>query len=356
MREVKELVLVEEEPAAACRRDSPLRPERQVAYGQITGTGSHVPEKRLTNEELGLRLATTPEWIYARTGISERRVVDPREAASDLAFRASLRALDDAGVSPGDVDLIVVATVTPDTLMPSTACRLQGMLGCRNAVAFDVNAACSGFIYALSIADNFIRAGSVRSVLVVGVDVFSRVLNYEDRSTCLLFGDGAGAVVLEATSGDCRILSTHLFADGRRASALEIPAGGSRLPACRDSVDRRLHTVQMPNGQEVFRAAVRRMSEAVLHALAQNDLRVEDLALLIPHQANIRIIEAVGQRLGIARNRVVTNLEFYGNTSAASVPHALDGACRAGRLKRGDLVMLVGFGAGFTWGSALVRW
>jgi 3-oxoacyl-[acyl-carrier-protein] synthase-3 len=240
--------------------------------------------------------------------------------------------------------------------MPSTACRLQAMLECRNAAAFDVAAACSGFLYALSIADNFLKAGSARCALVVGVDIFSRVVNGEDRSTCLLFGDGAGAVVLRATSGEAHILSTHLFSDGSQAAALEIPAGGSRIPASHETVDRKLHTVVMPDGQQIFRAAVRAMAEAAQIALKESDLAAADLALIIPHQANIRIIEALRERLGLDRHQVYTNIDRYGNTSAASIPLALDEAARASRLKAGDLVMLTAFGSGFTWGSALIRW
>ncbi|HTD53150.1 MAG TPA: beta-ketoacyl-ACP synthase III [Thermoanaerobaculia bacterium] len=329
---------------------------RQTAYGRIAGTGSYVPEGRLTNQDLQKLVETTPEWIQTRTGIGERRVVGEGQAASDLALPAARRALESARVGAEEIDLIVVATVTPDTWMPSTACWLQARLKCRRAIAFDVNAACSGFVYALSIADNFIRAGKVKSALVVGVDVFSKIVNYQDRGTCLLFGDGAGAVVLEATTGDSRVLSTHLYADGSGAKALEVPAGGSRLPACHETVERGLHTVTMPSGQEIFRSAVRGMTEAVQAALDENKVTVADLTLLIPHQANIRILEAVGERLGVDRSRLFTNLERYGNTSAASIPLALDEASRGGRLAPGDLVMLTAFGAGFTWGSALVRW
>lgn len=330
--------------------------QQQVTCSRIAGTGSYAPETKLTNKHLEQMVDTTDDWIQARTGIVERRIASKDEAASDLAFRAAQRALASAGMKCEDIDLIIVATVTPDTLMPSTACWLQGMLGCQRAIAFDISAACSGFVYALSVADNFIRAGSAQSALVVGVDLFSKIMNYEDRSTCILFGDGAGAVVLEATTGESRILSTHLFADGNFADVLEVPGGGSRVPASHESVDQRLHTMLMRNGQEVFKSAVRSISDAVMHALEQNDLKIEDVDLLVPHQANIRIIEAIGQRLGLAKGKVYTNLDRYGNTSAASIPLALDEAVRAGKVKPGDLVMLAGFGSGFTWGSALVRW
>jgi 3-oxoacyl-[acyl-carrier-protein] synthase III len=328
----------------------------QDTRSRVAGTGSYVPEITRRNGELASRIGESDTWIRSRTGISERRIAPPEQAASDLALEASRRALASAGVSADQLDLIVVATVTPDTPMPSTACRLQALLKCRGAAAFDVSAACSGFLYALAVADNFVRAGSAQCALVVGVDLFSRIVNDEDRSTCLLFGDGAGAVVLQATHGDSRILSTHLFADGAEAGALEIPAGGSRMPPSHASVDRKLHTIVMPDGQQIFRAAVQGMSEAARTALEANGLTSRDLTLIIPHQANLRIIEALGERLGLAKDRIYTNIDRYGNTSAASIPLALDEAARASRLKAGDLLMLTAFGSGFTWGSALVRW
>lgn len=330
--------------------------QRQMTYSRIAGTGSYAPENKLTNRDLEQMVDTSDVWIQSRTGIQERRIARKDQAASDLAAEAAQKALKAAGLLPDDIDLIVVATVTPDTMMPSTACWLQAKLQCKRAMAFDVSAACSGFVYALSVADNFIRAGSAQSALVVGVDTFSKIMNYQDRNTCVLFGDGAGAVVLEATTGDSHILSTHLFSDGAYADILEVPAGGSRMPATQETVDQRLHTMVMRNGQEVFKSAVRSMSEAIQHALEQNDLTVEDVDLLIPHQANIRIIEAVGQKLGLSSEKVFTNLHHYGNTSAASIPLALDEAVRADKIKSGDVVALAAFGAGFTWGSAIVRW
>jgi len=330
--------------------------QQQTTYSRISGTGSYAPENRLTNRDLEQMVDTSDAWIQSRTGIQERRIAQKEQAASDLAYEAAHKALVSAGMLPEDIDLIVVATVTPDTMMPSTACWLQAKLQCKRAIAFDVSAACSGFVYALAVADNFIRAKSAQSALVVGVDTFSKIMNYQDRNTCVLFGDGAGAVVLEATTGDNHILSTHLFSDGAYADMLEVPAGGSRMPATQETVDQRMHTMVMRNGQEVFKSAVRSMSEAVQHALEQNDLAIEDVDLLIPHQANIRIIEAVGQKLGLSSEKVFTNLDRYGNTSAASVPLALDEAVRAGKIKSGDVVVLAAFGAGFTWGSAIVRW
>jgi 3-oxoacyl-[acyl-carrier-protein] synthase III len=329
---------------------------RETTYSRIAGVGSFVPEKRLANEHFESMLRMTDADIFSRTGISERRIADPGDAASDLASRASVEALHSAGVRPEEIDLIIVATVTPDTLMPSTACWLQASLGCGSAMAFDINAACSGFVYALSVADNMIRAGAARCALVVGVDVFSRIMDYQDRSTCILFGDGAGAVVLRATGGELRILSTHLFADGGSASRIEVPAGGSRIPASHQSIDQRLHSMVMRKGTEVFRSAVEKMSEAVLQALDHNGSTAEEIDLVIPHQANIRIIEAVADRLRMPREKFFTNLDRYGNTSAASVPLALDEAVAAGRVEQGDLIMLAAFGAGYTWGSALVRW
>ncbi len=336
------------------------KPETQVrprteTLSVISGTGSYTPENRLTNLELNASLALAAEFIQTRTGILERRIAAPQQAASDLALIAAKNALTAAHIAADQIDLIVVATVTPDNAMPSVACRLQGMLGCQAVAAFDVNAACSGFVYALTIADNFIRAGSAQTALVVGVDIFSRIMNYRDPTTCILFGDGAGAVVLTAASSG-GILATQLHSDGSRAEMISIPAGGSRLPASHDTVAQGLHAMSMRNGGDVFRSAVAKMSECISSLLRENGLSVQDVDLLIPHQANIRIISAICERLGLAPERVFSNLERYGNTSAASVPLALDEAVKGGRICSGDNIVLAAFGAGLTWGSALLRW
>ena len=330
--------------------------QKQTICSRISGTGSFTPEKRLTNAELNALLGTGDNWIESRTGILERRIASPEMAASDLAFVASRQALQAANIPPEAVDLIVVATVTPDTLMPSTACHLQGRLNCSRAAAFDVNAACSGFVYGLAVADNFIRAQAARTVLVVGVDVFSKIMNYKDRGTCILFGDGAGAAVLTATDGPQGLMATRLFSDGSRNTMITIPAGGSRMPATHATVEQSLHTMSMPQGKEVFRMAVSSMSSAITELLEAHSLTVSDINLVIPHQANIRIIWSMQERLALPPEKVFINVNQYGNTSAASVPLALDEALRDGKIKAGDYIVLATFGAGMTWGTALIRW
>ncbi len=322
---------------------------------RITGTGLYVPKKVLTNFDIEKMVDTSDEWIRERTGIRERRIAEEGEAASDLALMAAHEALKSAGLKARKLDLIIVATVSGDMPLPSTACILQHKLGAKKAAAFDVNAACSGFIYALSAADAFIRAGTHERVLVVGAEVLSRITDWTDRSTCVLLGDGAGAAVLEADKGDRGILSVKLNADGSMWDLLHIPAGGSRMPATEETVKKRLHYMKM-RGNETFKVAVRTLEKLVLSTLKEHRLEPEDIALLIPHQANHRIISATAKRLGLGLDRVMINLDRYGNTSAASIPIALDEAVRSGRVRKGDYIILEAFGGGLTWASALIKW
>ncbi|MGH7369705.1 MAG: beta-ketoacyl-ACP synthase III [Candidatus Methylomirabilaceae bacterium] len=323
---------------------------------RIAGTGSSAPDQVLTNADLEQFVSTTDEWIVTRTGISERHVAAEGEATSDVAEHAARRALEAASVDPMDVDLILVGTVTPDMFFPSTACILQERLGTRNASAFDLSAACSGFIYGLSVADAYLRSGIMRNILVVGAETLSKLVDWNDRATCVLFGDGAGAALIQRTTGTSGLLSSHLYADGSKAKHLIIPGGGSRHPVCQRTLDENLAKIKMANGNEVFKVAVRSMEEAAMAALKANGVEISDIDLVVPHQANARIIYAMAQRLGLPKERLVVNIDRYGNTSAASIPIALDEAVRGGRLAEGDLVLLVAFGGGLTWGSALIRW
>jgi len=322
---------------------------------RIVGTGSYLPERVMTNRDLELMVDTNDEWIVSRTGIRERRIAADHEATSDLAYEASRRALDAAGLRPHDLDLIVVATLTPDAPLPATAIYLQHRLGAKKAAAFDVMAACTGFIYGLSVVDGLIRTGVAKNCLLVGAEVLSRVLNWKDRGTCIIFGDGAGAAVLVPTHGRSGVLSTHLYADGGQADLLCIPGGGARIPASHEAIDQGLQYVHM-KGNETFKLAVKGMTEAANAALDANDVSSNDIALLVPHQANLRIIEATAQRLHLPMSKVFVNIQRYGNTSGATIPIALDEAVREGRAAPGDLVLLDAFGAGFTWGAALIRW
>lgn len=321
----------------------------------ILGTGSAVPSKVVTNDDLAKIVDTSDEWITSRTGIKERRVLEDSKATSDLALLASERALENAGVDVGDLDAIIAGTCTPDYQFPSLGCVLEAKLGAKEVFSFDVNAACSGFLNALSVADLFIRSGRIRNALVVGSDVLSRYLDWQDRSTCILFGDAAGAAVLGAgDNGDRGILSTRLQTDGSYAETLYIRAGGTKKPATRETVDNREHSIYM-NGKEVFKVAVRSMEDISRRVLEEAGLRVEDVSLVVPHQANRRIIAALAARLDISMDKVVVNLDKYGNTSAASVPVALDEVRRAGRIAEGDIVLLNAFGAGFAWGASVIR-
>lgn len=322
----------------------------------VSGTGFDVPARILTNADLEQMVNTTNEWIVERTGMKERRIAAEEEAASDFALKAAQRALADAAVSPAEVDLIIVATVTGDMLFPSTACLLQNKLGCLRAAAMDISAGCTGFIYGLSTARQFIAAGTYEIVLVVGVEVLSKITDWTDRSTCILLADGAGAAVLRRGKDINRgILASYLASDGSRGNDLYMPAGGSRIPASPTSVKQRLHYLRM-NGNAIFKIAVRSMADAVRRLLVAADIRIEDLKLLIPHQANLRIIEAVAKTLCFPIERVFINIEKYANTSSATTIIALDEARRAGRIQPGDLVALVAFGAGLTWGGVLIRW
>ncbi len=321
----------------------------------VLGTGSELPSKVLTNAELEKLVETSDEWITTRTGIKERRILEEGKGTADMAYRASVRALKDAGVEAKELDAIIVGTATPDYPFPSSACVLEDMLGARRVFSFDINAACSGFLNALAVADSFIRTGKVRHALVVGSDALSRLLNWKDRGTCILFGDGAGAVVLGAANdGNRGVLSTKLRTDGSYVKQLYVPAGGSLKPATADTVRRNEHTITM-NGKEVFKVAVRSMEEISREALDEAGVSVDQLSLVIPHQANLRIISAFAERLNVPMSKVVVNLDKYGNTSAASVPVALDEARRQGRIRPGDVVLLNAFGAGFAWGAAVIR-
>ncbi|MEM6988483.1 MAG: beta-ketoacyl-ACP synthase III, partial [Pseudomonadota bacterium] len=318
---------------------------------RICGTGSYLPERVLSNDELSTLVDTSDAWSRERSGIAQRHIAADDETTLDLAEHASRQALEAAGRTAADLDLIVIATTTPDQIFPSTACLLQHRLGNVGAAAFDVQAVCSGFVYALAVADNFIKTGTARCALVIGAETFSRILNWEDRSTCVLFGDGAGAVVLEA-SDEVGVMSTHLHADGAHASALHVPAGVSQGY---DLVQQNKAFVEM-RGNEVFRMAVNKMGEVVEEALAANQLDHTALDWLIPHQANIRIIKATARKLQMGMDKVVVTVDRHGNTSAASIPLALDEAVRDGKLVRGQLFLIEAFGGGFTWGAALIRY
>ncbi|MEE8190047.1 MAG: beta-ketoacyl-ACP synthase III [Candidatus Scalindua sediminis] len=321
----------------------------------ITGIGSFLPKKILTNADLVKMLDTTDEWITKRTGIKERRIVDNGAATSDLAIEASLRALDDAKVLPSEVDLIITSTITPDCLFPSTSCFIQEKIGANNAGAFDILAACAGFIYALSIAKNFIISGSTKTVLVVGAECLSKITDYTDRSTCILFGDGAGAAIVQRSNGKREIITTHLFADGRQADILTLPAGGSKLPTSHETVDSRSHYIQL-KGKEVFKIAVNNMIDVIIKTVSKNNMKIEDINLIVPHQSNIRIIEAAMEKLNLPKEKAFINIDRYGNTSSASIPIAIDEIEKAKMLKPGNMVLLVAFGGGLTWSSSIIKW
>ncbi len=325
-------------------------------YAAITGTGSYLPETVLTNFDLEKMVDTSDEWIRQRTGIAERRIAEDDTATSDLSVQAARLAIKRAQIDPLEIEMILVATVTPDTFFPSTACYVQKGIGAKNAAAMDISAACAGFLYGLDLANGLIVSGQYDTILVVGGEVFNNIVDWNDRNTCVLFGDGAGAAIVQTTEEPKGILASYIGSDGDYADIdlLGIPAGGSRMPVTSEAIDQKLDKIQM-NGREVFKLGVRLMPEAAQRALSKANVSVEDIDLLIPHQANLRIIEAVGDRLGVPREKVYINVDKYGNTSAATVIIALDEAIQDGRAKPGDLILLVTFGAGLTWGSTLLR-
>ncbi len=325
-------------------------------YATIIGTGSYLPETVLTNFDLEKMVDTSDEWIRQRTGIAERRIAEDDIATSDLSVHAARLAIKRAQIDPLDIQMILVATVTPDTFFPSTACYVQKGIGAKNASAMDISAACAGFLYGLDLANGLIVSGQYDTILVIGAEVFNNIVDWNDRNTCVLFGDGAGAAVVQGTAEQKGIIASYIGSDGDYADIdlLGIPAGGSRMPVTTDAIDNNLNKIQM-NGREVFKLGVRLMPEAAERVLKKANVRVDEVDMLIPHQANLRIIEAVGHRLGVPREKVYVNVDKYGNTSAATVIIALDEAIREGRAKPDDLILLVTFGAGLTWGSTLLR-
>jgi 3-oxoacyl-[acyl-carrier-protein] synthase-3 len=321
----------------------------------ITGLGRYVPERVLTNADLEALVDTSDEWIRTRTGIRERHIVAPGTPTSELAVRAARMALEKRGMGADELDLIIVGTVTPDMLFPATACVVQDKLGAKKAWAFDISAACSGFMYALTIGAQFIQTGAHRKVLVIGADVMSSIIDYKDRTTCVLFGDGAGAVLLEPAADDTGIIDFYHEVDGSGGCHLNMPAGGSARPASHETVDQRLHYVHQ-DGPHVFKYAVRKFAEASHILLERNRLKPSDLDLFVAHQANLRIIEASRERLGLPDEKVVKNIDRYGNTTAGTIPLALGTALDEGRLRKGDLVLLASVGAGLTVGAMVLRW
>ncbi len=321
----------------------------------IIGTGSYVPEKIVTNFDLEKMVDTTDEWIRTRTGIKERRVLDTEKGSSYMAIEAAKKALEAAKLDPKLIDLIIVATVTPDMMFPSTACIVQESLKCENAAAFDLEAACSGFLYGLSVAYSFVSSGIYKNVLLIGTDALSRITDWTDRNTCVLFGDGAGAAVISEVPEGKGILGLDLGADGKGKDLLKMFAGGSLMPATEETVKNKLHYIYM-EGNEVFKFAVRKMEEISLKIIEKSKLNLEDIDYLVPHQANMRIIDSARKKLKLEEDKVYVNLENYGNMSSASIPVALDEAVRKNKIKDNDIVLLIGFGGGLTWGAMLLRW
>ena len=317
-----------------------------MIFSKIIGVGSYLPKKTLTNKDLEKSLDTTDEWITSRTGIKQRHIVSPSEQTSDLAFEAAQRAIDNSNINTDEIDLIIIATTTPDKIFPSTACKVQTKLGIKNCPAFDVQAVCSGFIYGLSIADKFIKTNSAKNILVIGADSMSKITDYTDRSNAILWGDGAGAVVLSA-SDQQGILSTHIHADGQYEELLHVPK--------RNVGNKIQQTIEM-QGSQVFKIAVNTLDRIVDETLIANQLKKEDIDWLVPHQANIRILEATAKKLGMGMDKVIVTINRHGNTSAASIPLALDDGIQGGKIKPGHLLLMEAFGGGFTWGSALIRY
>ncbi len=321
----------------------------------IIGTGSYLPEKVLTNADLEKIVDTSNEWIVTRTGISERRIAAPDMATSQMGSIAAKRALEKAGLAAEDVDLLIVATITPDMQFPSTSCLVQRQIGAKRAICFDLGAACSGFVYGLEVAQRLLLSGPYKTALVIGAEKISSIIDWKDRNTCVLFGDGAGAAVLALREGSHGILSTFLAADGTAAELLHLPAGGSKIPATVESVNNRLHFLKM-QGREVFKSAVLAMGMAADEVLSRANLKREDVSWLIPHQANRRIISAIAKRLDIPEEKVYINVGKYGNMSAASTAVGLDEMAMSGKLRKGDIVLMVVFGSGLTWGSCVIKW
>src|SRR5438309_2853930 len=321
----------------------------------IIGTGSYVPDKRLTNADLTRMVNTSDEWITTRTGIKERRIAGKDENTSDMATKAAIQATEQANISPSDIDLIIVATATPDMLFPATACFVQKKIGAKNAACLDIAAACAGFLFGLEIAQQFITSHTHDTVLVIGAEKLTSITNWTDRNSCVLFGDGAGAAVLRHRGSAHGVISTHIGSDGQYSDILFMPGGGSRCPITRENVDLNLQTIHM-TGKEVYKQAVTAMLSAAQKALEQAGLRIEDIACVIPHQANMRIIEAIADRLGIPLEKFYVNLDRYGNTSAAAVAIALDEANRSGRIKSGDYIFMVVFSGGLTWAGTVIEW
>ncbi len=327
-------------------------PPRSV---HIIGTGSYVPARVMTNTDLEKLVDTTDEWIVTRTGMKERRIASDQECTSDMGSRAAERAMEQAGIGAEEIDLVICATLTPDMLFPATACLIQSRIGATNAAAFDMEAACSGFLYGLEIGQQFITSGTYDTVLVVAAEKLSTIVDWEDRNTCVLFGDGAGAAILRSRGKEHGILTTCMGADGSKADILLMPAGGAKYPATRESVSSRMHYLKMA-GKEVYKHAVTAMQTAAGEALTKCNLDASDIKCVIPHQANVRILEALADRIDVPMEKVYINLDRYGNVSAASVAIALDEAAREGRFERGDLILLVVFGSGLTWASCVIQW
>ncbi len=323
-------------------------------YAKIIGIGSYLPETIMSNDDLSQMVDTNSEWILTRTGINQRHINANGMVTSDMATEASKKAIAAAGVDLNDIELIILATVTPDMPFPPTACHVQAKLGITKAAAFDLGAVCSGFLYSMSVAEKFIKVGEYKTILVIGVEMLSRIMDWQDRGTCVIFGDGAGAAVIQASDNE-GILSTHLYSDGNYANLLCMPGGGTCNPASPYSLENRLHYIKM-QGNEIFKLAVRSMTQASEHALETNGLTVSDVDLFIPHQANIRIIESTARKLGVSMDRVVTTVDRHANTSAASIPLAMDQANKDGRMNSGDTVLTAAFGGGLSWASALMRW
>jgi len=326
-------------------------------HAEVAGTGAYLPEKILTNCELEKTLDTTDEWIRTRTGIHERRIAGENECSSTMAVQASRQAIKSAGIEPEQLGMIIVATSTPDVLYPSTACYVQRELGARGSAAYDISAVCSGFIFGLSIAEQYLKSGRYEYILVVGSDVNSRIMDWEDRSTCILFGDGSGAAVLRSIRADepRGVLSCHIYSDGSQAGLLGVPGGIGKAPISHTAIDKKQYFLKMV-GNATFKFAVKRMTEVALEALEFNGLRLEDVDLMVPHQANKRIIDAVGRQLSIPAEKIFVNIHKYGNTAGAAIPIALHEARAGGRIQRGDLILITGLGAGLTWGAVAIRW